>query len=431
MTFLFIISILLLLLLTSTPISIALGMTVLLFMLGFSSLTFDTINIISQRLFTGLESFAIMAVPFFVLSGQFLIDGKIAARIIRFANNLVGWMPGGMAMAAVLSCAFFATISGSSPATVMAIGAVMLPAMVNAGYPKRFSVGVITSSGSLGILIPPSIVMIIYAVSTSESAGKMFMAGVMPGILLAAILMGLVFVQAKRKNFPVLAKPTSKELLHSFLDAWWGLFLVVIVMGGIYGGFFTPTEAAAVAAVYGFVAAKFIYRDLKWRDVPKSLLAAANTSAMLLYIITNAILFSFLMTSEQIPQAMTGWVLGQHLDPWMFLLIVNLALLAAGQFMEPTSIILILAPLFLPIAKTLGIDPIHLGIIMTVNMEIGMIHPPVGLNLFVASHLSKMGLTEVSLATLPWVFVMLIYLVLITYVPAISLWLPNLLYASH
>ena len=303
MTFLFIISILLLLLLTSTPISIALGMTVLLFMLGFSSLTFDTINIISQRLFTGLESFAIMAVPFFVLSGQFLIDGKIAARIIRFANNLVGWMPGGMAMAAVLSCAFFATISGSSPATVMAIGAVMLPAMVNAGYPKRFSVGVITSSGSLGILIPPSIVMIIYAVSTSESAGKMFMAGVMPGILLAAILMGLVFVQAKRKNFPVLAKPTSKELLHSFLDAWWGLFLVVIVMGGIYGGFFTPTEAAAVAAVYGFVAAKFIYRDLKWRDVPKSLLAAANTSAMLLYIITNAILFSFLMTSEQIPQA--------------------------------------------------------------------------------------------------------------------------------
>ena len=220
MTFLFIISILLLLLLTSTPISIALGMTVLLFMLGFSSLTFDTINIISQRLFTGLESFAIMAVPFFVLSGQFLIDGKIAARIIRFANNLVGWMPGGMAMAAVLSCAFFATISGSSPATVMAIGAVMLPAMVNAGYPKRFSVGVITSSGSLGILIPPSIVMIIYAVSTSESAGKMFMAGVMPGILLAAILMGLVFVKAKRKNFPVLAKPTSKKLLHSFLNAW-------------------------------------------------------------------------------------------------------------------------------------------------------------------------------------------------------------------
>jgi len=430
MTFLLIVSILLLFLITSTPISIALGMTVLVFLLFFSSFSIDTVNIISQRLFTGLESFAIMAVPFFVLSGQFLTDGKIATRIIRFANNLVGWMPGGMAMAAVLACAFFATISGSSPATVMAIGSVMLPAMVKAGYPKRFGVGVITTAGSLGILIPPSIVMIIYAVSTSESAGKLFVAGIVPGFLLAVILMSLVYVQAKRNNFPTLPKPSAKELWVSFKDAWWGLFLVVIVMGGIYGGIFTPTEAAAVAAVYAFVAAMFIYRDLKWKEVPQVLLRGANTSAMLLYIITNAILFSFLLTSEQIPQAVSHWVTDQQLSPWMFLLIVNLALLAAGQFMEPSSIVLILAPLFLPIAKALGIDPIHLGIIMVVNMEIGMIHPPVGLNLFVASHLAKMGLTEVTIATLPWVFVMLAYLMLVTYVPEISLWLPNLLYSK-
>jgi C4-dicarboxylate transporter DctM subunit len=428
MTAVLIVSILLVLLLTSTPISIALGTTVLIYMLGFSSFSFDTINIISQRLFTGLESFSIMAVPFFVLSGQFLIDGKIASRIVRFAYNLVGWLPGGMAMAAVLACAFFATISGSSPATVMAIGSVMLPAMVKAGYPKRFSVGVITSSGSLGILIPPSIVMIIYAVATSESAGKMFIAGIVPGILLAAIMMSLVFIQAKRKNFPTLPKPTSKEFWHSFRDAWGGIFLVVIVIGGIYGGIFTPTEAAAVAAVYAFIAAKFFYGDLSWKQVPRTLLSAANTSAMLLYIITNAILFSFLMASEQIPQDMSQWVVAQHLQPWMFLFMVNLSLLAAGQFMEPTSIVLILAPLFLPIARTMGIDPIHLGIIMVVNMEIGMIHPPVGLNLFVSSHLAKMGLTEVSIATLPWVGVMLIYLGLITYVPIISTWLPHLLY---
>jgi C4-dicarboxylate transporter DctM subunit len=428
MTAVIILSILLVLLLTSTPISIALGTTVLVYLLGFSSFSFDTVNIISQRLFTGLESFSIMAVPFFVLSGQFLIDGKIASRIVRFANNLVGWLPGGMAMAAVLACAFFATISGSSPATVMAIGSVMLPAMVKAGYPKRFSVGVITSSGSLGILIPPSIVMIIYAVATSESAGKMFIAGIMPGILLAVIMMSLVFIQAKRLKFPTQPKPTSKEFWYSFRDAWGGIFLVVIVIGGIYGGIFTPTEAAAVAAVYGFIAAKFFYGDLSWKQVPKTLLSAANTSAMLLYIITNAILFSFLMTSEQIPQGMSQWVVAQHLQPWMFLMMVNLALLAAGQFMEPTSIVLILAPLFLPIAKTMGIDPIHLGIIMVVNMEIGMIHPPVGLNLFVSSHLAKMGLTEVSIATLPWVGVMLLYLGLITYVPTISTWLPNLLY---
>jgi C4-dicarboxylate transporter DctM subunit len=428
MTALLIISILLVLLLTSTPISIALGTTVLIYLLGFSSFSIDTVNIISQRLFTGLESFSIMAVPFFVLSGQFLIDGKIAQRIVRFASNLVGWMPGGVAMAAVLACAFFATISGSSPATVMAIGSVMLPAMLKAGYPKRFSVGVITSAGSLGILIPPSIVMIIYAVATSESAGKLFIAGIVPGILLAAIMMSLVFIQAKRKNFPTAPKPTSAEFWHSFRDAWSGIFMVVLVIGGIYGGLFTPTEAAAVAAVYAFVAAKFFSGDLSWRQVPKTLLSAANTSAMLLYIITNAILFSFLMTSEQIPQAMSQWVVAQNLEPWMFLLMVNLSLLAAGQFMEPTSIVLILAPLFLPIAKTMGIDPIHLGIIMVVNMEIGMIHPPVGLNLFVASHLAKEGLTEVSIATLPWVGVMLIYLGLITYVPVISTWLPHLLY---
>jgi C4-dicarboxylate transporter DctM subunit len=421
MTAVLILSILLVLLLTSTPISIALGTTVLIYLLGFSSFSFDTVNIISQRLFTGLESFSIMAVPFFVLSGQFLIDGKIASRIVRFANNLVGWLPGGMAMAAVLACAFFATISGS-------IGSVMLPAMLKAGYPKRFSVGVITSAGSLGILIPPSIVMIIYAVATSESAGKLFIAGIVPGILLAAIMMTLVFVQAKRQNFPTMPKPTSAEFWHSFRDAWGGIFLVVLVIGGIYGGIFTPTEAAAVAAVYGFVAAKFFYGDLGWKQVPKTLLSAANTSAMLLYIITNAILFSFLMTSEQIPQSMSQWVVDQNLQPWMFLLMVNFALLAAGQFMEPTSIVLILAPLFLPIAKTMGIDPIHLGIIMVVNMEIGMIHPPVGLNLFVSSHLAKEGLTEVSIATLPWVGVMLIYLGLITYIPAISTWLPHVMY---
>ncbi|ADL55881.1 TRAP transporter large permease [Gallionella capsiferriformans] len=428
MSALLIISILLLLLLTSTPISIALGTTVLIYLLGFSSFSIETVNIISQRLFTGLESFSIMAVPFFVLSGQFLIDGKIAARIVRFASNLVGWMPGGIAMAAVLACAFFATISGSSPATVMAIGSVMLPAMIKAGYPKRFSVGVITSAGSLGILIPPSIVMIIYSVATSESAGKMFIAGIIPGLMLAIIMMSLVFIQAKRKNFPTQPKPTAAEFWQSFRDAWSGIFMVILVIGGIYGGLFTPTEAAAVAAVYAFVAAKFFSGDLSWRQVPKTLLSAANTSAMLLYIITNAILFSFLMTSEQIPQEMSAWVVAQNLQPWMFLLMVNLALLAAGQFMEPTSIVLILAPLFLPIAKAMGIDPIHLGIIMVVNMEIGMIHPPVGLNLFVASHLAKEGLTEVSIATLPWVGVMLVYLGLITYIPALSTWLPHLLY---
>ncbi len=419
-----------LMLVTGTPISIALGMTVLVFLLGFSSFDLSTVDILSQRLFTGLESFAIMAIPFFVLAGAFLPEGGVARRLIRFAVNLVGWMPGGLAMATVLSCAFFATLSGSSPATVMAIGSIMLPALVQQGYPKRFSTGLIACSGSIGILIPPSIVLIIYAVATSESTGKLFVAGIVPGMLLALLLMGVSYLHSRRWRFPTVPRPSWREVGRSFLDAFWGLVLVVIVMGGIYGGLFTPTEAAAVSAVYAFFCAVFIYRGLKLRQVPKVLLKAANTSAMLLYIITNAILFNFLLTAEQIPQSLAAWITEQNLSAWQFLLIVNLTLLLAGQFMEPSSIILILAPLFLPIATELGIDPIHLGVIMTVNMEIGMITPPVGLNLYVASHLSRLGLTEVSKGALPFVAVMLAYLALITYVPEISLWLVDLLYGA-
>jgi len=431
MTAALIMGILALMLITGTPISIALGMTVMTFLVFFSSFDMTTVNIISQRLFTGLESFAIMAVPFFVLAGAFLTDGGVAKRIIAFAVTLVGWMPGGLAMASVVACAFFATLSGSSPATVMAIGSLMLPAMLQQGYPKGFSTGLIACSGSLGILIPPSIVMIVYAVATSESAGKLFVAGIVPGLLLALVLMGVTFIYAKKHNFPTIPRASFKEVVKSFLDAFWGLMLVVIVMGGIYGGVFTPTEAAAVSAVYAFVCASFIYRTLPLRDVPKVLLHAANTSSMLLYIITNAILFNFLLTSEQIPQGLAAWVIAQNLEAWQFLIFVNVVLLLAGQFMEPSSIILILAPLFLPIAKALGIDPIHLGIIMTVNMEIGMITPPVGLNLYVASHLSKMGLTDVSKAALPFVGVMLVYLALITYVPEISLFLVDIMYPPN
>jgi C4-dicarboxylate transporter DctM subunit len=425
MTGLIIFLLLALLLLTGTPISIALGMAVLVFLFTMSNIP---IEIITQRLFTGLDNFAIMAVPFFVLSGVLLTEGGVARRIIRFAIALVGWMHGGLAMAAVLSCSFFAAISGSSPATVVAIGSIMLPAMVQHHYTKRFSVGVIATSGSLGILIPPSIVMIVYAVSTSESVGKLFMAGVVPGILMAATLMTVTYVVARRKGFPTLPRASRREVWTSFRDSAWGLMLIVVVFGGIYGGLFTPTEAAAVSAVYAFIVAVFVYRELPLKKVPAALKQAANMSAMLLYIITNAILFSYLLTYENIPQHMAQWIIDQGLTPWMFLLFVNVLLFFAGDFMEPTSIILILAPLFLPVAVSLGIDPIHLGIIMTINMELGMITPPVGLNLYVASGLAKMGLTEVTQAAAPWILVVAAVLMLVTYVPEISLWLPKLVY---
>jgi C4-dicarboxylate transporter DctM subunit len=428
MTAFVIFAILFALLFTGMPISIALGLTVLAFLALVSSLSLETIAIVSQKLFTGLDNFVIMAIPFFVLSGALLSAGGAARRIIRFATALVGWMPGGLAMAAVLSCAFFAAISGSSPATVVAIGSIMLPAMVEQGYSKRFAVGVLATSGRLGILIPPSIVLVIYGVSTSESIGKLFIAGIVPGLVMALALLAVTYGVARWHRFPTLPRASLREIGQAFREAAWGLGLAVVVIGGIYGGFFTPTEAAAVSAVYAFFVAVFVYRELPLAKVPRVLLEAANMSAMLLYIITNAILFSFLLTTENIPQQLAQWIIDQGLTPWMFLLFVNVLLFFAGDFMEPSSILLILAPLFLPVAMKLGIDPIHLGIIMTINMELGMITPPVGLNLYVASGLAKMGLTEVTKAAAPWILVVTAVLLLVTYVPEISLWLPQLLY---
>lgn len=425
MNSLIIFALLIALLLTGMPISIALGISVLAFLYAFSTIP---IEIVSQRLFTGLDQFAIMAIPFFILAGAFLTTGGVAKRLVNFATSLVGHFHGGLALSAVLSCAFFAALSGSSPATVVAIGSIMIPAMVKQGYPKKFGVGVIATSGGLGILIPPSIVMIIYAVSTNTSVGQLFIAGIVPGVLMAVVLMLVTWLVAKKNNYPTMPRASLRKVWKAFRESIWGLLIVIIVIGGIYGGIFTPTEAAAVSAVYAFVVAVFIYKDLKLRDVPKVLLDSANMSAMLLYIITNAILFSFLLTSENIPQQMAQWIVDQGLTPWMFLLFVNVLLFFAGDFMEPSSIILILAPIFLPVALKLGIDPIHLGIIMTINMELGMITPPVGLNLYVASGLARMGLTEVTIAAAPWILVVAAVLMLVTYVPQIALWLPHLMY---
>jgi len=381
-----------------------------------------------MKLFTGIEKFEIMAIPFFILAGNFLTHGGVAKRMIRFATALVGHLSGGLALAGIIACALFAAVSGSSPATVVAIGSILLPAMVNQGYPMKFGVGVIGTAGALGILIPPSIVMVIYAVSTNASIGKLFIAGVIPGILLTALLMFVTWVVAKKRNYPRLPRADFKTVVRTFRESVWGLMLIVVVIGGIYSGAFTPTEAAAMSAVYAFFVSVFVYRDMTLKDVPKVLLSSANMSAMILYIITNAVLFSFLLTSEQVPQRLTAWITGMGLGSFGFLVMVNLLLLVAGNFMEPSSILLITAPLLFPMAMQLGIDEIHLGVLMTVNMEIGMITPPVGLNLYVASGISHLGLTETTKACAPWIMVMLAYLILITYVPIISLWLPNLLF---
>ncbi|MEQ1611868.1 MAG: TRAP transporter large permease subunit [Hyphomicrobiaceae bacterium] len=412
------------LMLTGMPISIALGMTVLTFLF---TLTNVPIESVALKLFTGIEKFEIMAIPFFILAGNFLTHGGVARRMINFATSMVGHHHGGLGLAAVLACALFAAVSGSSPATVVAIGSVIMPAMVAQGFPPRFGAGVVTTAGALGILIPPSIAMVIYAVSTNTSIGQLFMAGVIPGIMLASMLAGTTWYRAWKNNYPRLPKATLMERFAAFRNASWGLFLIVIVIGGIYSGMFTPTEAAAMSAVYAFFIAVFVYRDIGMRDVPRILLSSANMSAMLLYIITNAVLFSFLMTHENIPQAMADWIIAQGFGWISFLLVVNILLLLAGNVMEPSSIILIMAPILFPVAMKLGIDPIHFGILITVNMEVGLCHPPVGLNLYVASGIAKMGITELTIAVWPWLLTMLVFLVIVTYWPGLSLWLPTVL----
>jgi C4-dicarboxylate transporter DctM subunit len=425
MNALIIFTLLIVLMLTGMPISISLGLTVLTFLF---TMTEVPIAAVALKLFTGIEKFEIMAIPFFILAGNFLTHGGVARRMINFATSMVGHWHGGLALAGVVACALFAAVSGSSPATVVAIGSIILPAMVRQGYPKSFGAGVITTSGALGILIPPSIVMVMYSVTTNTSVGQLFMAGVVPGLLLAFLLGLTTWFLAKKHDYPRMPKASWAERWAAFRKSAWGLFLIVIVMGGIYSGKFTPTEAAAMAAVYAFVIAVFVYKDLRLKQVAKVLLDSASLSAMLLYIITNAMLFSFLMTSENIPQAMAGWITDQGLGVVTFLLVVNILLLLAGNVMEPSSIVLIMAPILFPVAMKLGIDPVHFGILIVVNMEVGMCHPPVGLNLYVASGITKMGISELTVAVLPWLMTMLGFLVLVTYVPQISLWLPNLIY---
>ena len=412
------------LMLTGMPVSIALGLTVLSFMFTLTDVRTESVAL---KLFTGIENFEIMAIPFFILAGNFLTHGGVARRMINFATAMVGHWYGGLALSAVLACALFAAVSGSSPATVVAIGSVIIPAMVAQGFPKRFGAGVVTTSGSLGILIPPSIPMVLYAVSTNASIGKLFIAGIVPGIVLATMLGATTFYRAWRNNYPRLPKATIAERIRTFRESIWGLALIIIVIGGIYTGLFTPTEAAAMSAVYAFIVAVYVYKDLKLSDVPRVLLSSANLSAMLLYIITNAVLFSFLMTYENIPQALAQWMIDQGLGWITFLLVVNLMLLMAGNVMEPSSIILIMAPILYPVAIKLGIDPIHFGILITVNMEVGLCHPPVGLNLYVASGIAKMGITELTVAVWPWLLTMLVFLGIVTYWPGLTLWLPKLL----
>ena len=453
--------ILFLLLITGMPIAFALGLSSITTILFFSN---DSLASIALKLFESQsEHYTLLAIPFFILSSAFLSTGGVANRIINFAIDCVGWIRGGLAMASVLACMIFAAVSGSSPATVAAIGSIVIAGMVKAGYPESLAAGVITNAGTLGILIPPSIVMLVYAAATEESAARLFMAGFLPGLMMGSMLMLVIYVVARVKKLPAQPWVGFGNLVRSGFDAGWGLMLIVIVLGSIYGGIASPTEAAAVSAVYAFFIAIFVYRDMgplkgvAWRekdeslgsalfrnlsltckalphsvvhkDVHRVMMDASKVSIMLLFIIGNAMLFAHVLTTERIPHHLAAMIVSWGLPTWGFLMVVNVLLLMAGNFMEPSAIILIMAPILFPIAVKLGIDPIHLGVIMVVNMEIGMITPPVGLNLFVTAGITGHNLTWVLKAALPWLLILLVFLMLITYIPQISLFLPE--YIDH
>jgi C4-dicarboxylate transporter, DctM subunit len=407
------------------PVAIGLGLSSLLTIYFFSQ---DSLASMSIKLFETSEHYTLLAIPFFVLAGNLMSTGGVARRMVTFAIAAVGHMRGGLAIASILACMLFAAVSGSSPATVVAIGSIVIAGMVKNGYTKEFAAGVICNAGTLGILIPPSIVMVVYAAVTEVSVGRLFMAGVVPGILLGLMLMFAVWWRAGKLQLTPPPKAPLREVLRSFRESMWGLALLGIIMGGIYGGIFTPTEAAAVSAVYALVVAVFVYRDLGFKDLPHVFLESSKTTVMLMFIVANALLFAHVLTTERIPQTIAESILEVGMSPWMFLIVVNVLLLIAGAFMEPTGVILILAPILFPIASQLGIDPIHLGVIMVVNMEIGMVTPPVGLNLFVTSGVTKMSLMQVSRAALPWLSVLLVFLVMVTYIPQITLALPNAIF---
>jgi len=411
------------LLILSAPVGVALGLSTLI-----TAYIFEGEEILidlASNLFSQLDKYALMAIPMFILAGNLLSKGGSAKRIVEFAKTFVGHLPGGLPIAAIFASIIFAAVSGSSPATVAAIGSIMFSAIMKEGYPKSYAIGTITTAGSLGILIPPSIVMIIYGVVAEESIGKLFIAGVIPGILIGLMLMMVAYFGAKKLGFKKKKPASLKEKIKALKESFWALMTIIIIIGGIYAGIFTPTEAAAVSAIWALFVSLFIYKDITIKELPDIFFQSAKTSAMIMFIIANASMFAYFLTLENIPQALTEFVINLHLNKIEFLIAVNIILLIAGNFMEPSSIVMIMVPLLLPIAKILGIDPIHFGVIITINMELGMLTPPVGLNLFVASSITKEPISEVVKAVMPWFLVLLFGLILITYIPQISLWLPN------
>jgi C4-dicarboxylate transporter DctM subunit len=410
------------LLLISVPISVILAIVTAVALFFFTS---SPLLVIPQQLFNALDNFVMLAVPFFILAGSIMTEGAMARRLINVMNFLVGHIRGGGAVASVVACMFFAALSGSSPATVVAIGSIMIPALVKSGYSEDFSVGLLTSAGSLGIVIPPSIPMIFYCLVMNVSVAELFMAGILPGILIGAVFIGYTLYVSRKHHWKEKKKYTLREGVVIVREGLWGLLLPLIVLGGIYSGAFTPTEAAAVSVVYALFVEMVIYREMKWKNLKKALVGSAVLSASLLFILSCAMTFIWLLTSEQIPLRVAEFTVGFAKTWWVFLALVIILFLIMGSVMDDVSAMMILSPIFLETLRRFNIDLVHYGIVMVLVIEFGFLTPPFGLNLFVTMGITQKSLVQVSRAVAPFLVLLLIALLIITYIPSISLYLPT------
>lgn len=398
------------------------------FALAISSLIifyFQDFNLITvtQRMFSGLDHTTLMAIPGFILAGVIMSKGGIAKYLINAIKSWVGHISGGMAVVTILACMIFAAISGSSPATAAAIGSIMIPAMINAGYSKKYAMGLVAAAGTLGILIPPSLSLILYGAVTGTSIGDLFIAGIIPGLFLGGVLIVSAIVYARINKFGRLEKATWKERLTTSRKAAWGGVLPFIIFYSIYGGIATPTESAVIACIYALVVSVVVYREISWKDVKSILTETVQLTSMIFMIIAAAIIFGMFLTFNQIPQEVANWIIASDYNKWMFLFMVNILLFILGTFLEGVAIILITIPIFLPILQQLDINLYHFAIIVTVNLELAMITPPVGLNLFVVSGVAKEPLEKVIRAILPFIILMILVLIVIVIWPDLSLFL--------
>ena len=409
----------------TVPVAIAVGLANMAGVAWEGRMTF---LVIAQQLYAALDKYPLVAVPFFILAGNLMESGGMSNRMVEFAKSLVGGVQGGLACSCVLTCMIFAAVAGSSVATTFAVGAILIPAMVRHGYPAPFAASLQASAAELGVIIPPSIPMILFAVSTDTSVGELFVAGIGPGLLIGGALMLYVWLYARRHGLGLQDGVGCLGVWTAFRQAWLALLMPVIILGGIYGGIFTPTEASAVAVVYALIVSMFVYRSVKWGDLSKVLHRSVVSTAVIMFIIANAGVFGFLLNRTGIPAAMGIWLGELFSSPMMFLLGVNAALFVVGMFVETSASIVVLAPLLLPVAVQFGIDPAHFGIIMVVNLALGMVTPPFGVNLFAACSVAGISLEKLIRPLLPFVVVILACLMLISYVPEVSLWARDLVY---